>query len=298
MIAVNPVSAQGSEQYDGPIIDMHLHSYNADNYWGGRSHPLGITSPKTVDEHFRSTLKHMSDNNIVKAVMDGRSFSDIESLVGNKMVIPAFSDDEELPDIQEFERMVREGKIKVFGELMAVYQGKTLADPSYEPYLKICEEYGIPVAYHTGGGAPMTAYTCCPDFRLSLGNPMHIEDVLIKYPKLKIYLMHGGEVFYNYALRLMKLYPQLYLDLGVLLWVDPLIQDYAVSMLKKAKKANLLDRVMYGTDQMIWPGTIDRSINFLNGLDFLSVEEKGGIFYDNAARFLGLDENEISRHHK
>lgn len=290
--------AQTPETYTGPIIDMHLHSYTNNNYWGGRDHPSGISSPKTAEEHWRLTEKIMAENNVKKAVIDSESIDFIKSqLSGDNMFIPGFNDGEGLPDVETFESLVKDGTIKVFGEVSAVYLGKTLNDSMYKPYLKICEKYGIPVAYHTGGGPPNTTYTCCPEFRLALGDPLLIEDVLVTYPDLKLYLMHGGELFYEHAIRMMKQYPQLHIDIGVLLWVDPIVKNYAVRMLKLAKTAGVLDRVMFGSDQMVWPKAIQASKDFLNSLDFISMQDKADIFYNNAARFLSLSEEEIKKHH-
>jgi hypothetical protein len=130
---------------------------------------------------------------------------------------------------------------------------------------------------------------CCPDFRISLGDPLLIEDVLVKYPDLKLYLMHAGEVFFEHGVRMMSLYRHLYVDIAVLLWVDPIVQDYAVRFLKLAKRAGVLDRVMYGSDQMVWPGAITSSIEFLDSMDFLTEEEKRMILYGNAKRFLEIE---------
>ena len=110
-------------------------------------------------------------------------------------------------------------------EAMQVISSNTMLP--YEPLVTLfeqvvyCEKNNIPVAYHTGGGPPMTPYNCCPKFRISLGDPFLIEDVLIRYPKLQVYLMHGGENFFENTVRMMKMYTHLYIDLGVLLWVDP-----------------------------------------------------------------------------
>lgn len=78
---------------------------------------------------------------------------------------------------------VKTGKIKVFGEVMALYKGKTLADSSYQPYLAICEKYGLPVAYHSGGSFPNAQQFGWPKYRITLGDPFLIEEVLVKYPK-------------------------------------------------------------------------------------------------------------------
>jgi predicted TIM-barrel fold metal-dependent hydrolase len=86
----------------------------------------------------------------------------------------------------------------------------------------------------------------------------------------------------------MAYYPQLYTDLAVMLWVEPNTQRYIEEFLQNIKKAGYLDRVMFGSDQMIWPGAIEKSIRFLNGLTFLTKKEKEDIFYNNAARFLRL----------
>jgi len=47
-----------------------------------------------------------------------------------------------------------------------------------------------------------------------------------------------------------------------------------------------LDSVKF--DQMVWPYAIEKSINFLNSLDFLTEQDKEDIFYNNAVRFLKL----------
>jgi predicted TIM-barrel fold metal-dependent hydrolase len=55
-------------------------------------------------------------------------------------------------------------------------------------------------------------------------------------------------------------------------------------------------RVMFGSDQMVWPGTIERSIAIVEEAPFLSREQKRDILYENAARFLRLGEEERHRH--
>jgi predicted TIM-barrel fold metal-dependent hydrolase len=74
-----------------------------------------------------------------------------------------------------------------------------------------------------------------------LGTPYLIEDVLVKYPKLRIYMMHaGGEDWPERGIRLMAYYPQLYTDLAVMLWVEPNTQRYITEFLRNAKHAGYL----------------------------------------------------------
>jgi predicted TIM-barrel fold metal-dependent hydrolase len=57
------------------------------------------------------------------------------------------------------------------------------------------------------------------------------------------------------------------------------------------------DRIMFGTDQGIWPDLIEVSIRAIEDAPFLSEAQKRDILYNNAARFLRLSPAEIARHH-
>ena len=279
----------GSEISFGQIIDMHMHSYTEKEFWVGTARN-GLASSKTAKETLEQTIQKMNQYNIEFAVVCGS----IESLEiytkADKRFIPGYQDSEEtLIPVKQFEELIKSGKIKVFGEVMAVYKGKTLADASYKPYLAICEKYGIPVGYHSGGSFPNAQNLGWPNYRIKLGDPFLIEDVLVKYPKLKLYLMHAGENFYENTLRMMDGYPNLYADLGVEMWLHPMTKDFAIKFLKSAKEYGVLERVMFGSDQMVWPEAITNSIDFLNALDFLTKEEKEMIFYKNAKKFLGIN---------
>ena len=271
------------------IIDMHMHGYNKSDFWNGGKARNGLSSAATAEELLKQTIQQMDKHNIRYAVLCGTLETlEIYSTADNRF-IPAYQDYQDtLIDIKLFEDLVKTRKIRVFGEVMAVYHGRTLNDSIYQPYLKICETYAIPVAYHSGGSFPDAQNLGWPKYRISYGDPLLIEDVLVKYPKLKLYLMHAGENFYENTLRMMDGYPNLYVDLGVLLWLHPLTQDYGTKFLKSAKKYGVIDRIMFGSDQMVWPEAITSSINFLKSLDFLTAVEKEMILYKNAKIFLGI----------
>lgn len=282
-----------SQDGKAPIIDMHLHDYTAQTYFSAPS-PDGTFAPKTLEAYRAQVAQMLKQYNVVAAVVS--TIGGKNNLDDNNLLIPGYYTNRAPRDTTAFKQLIETGQLKVFGEIGAVYDGKTLSDPEFEPYLSICERYNIPVAVHTGGGPAGATYSCCPNFRIELGDPFKIEGALAKHPKLRVYLMHAGEVYYEHALRLMKLYPQLYTDLGVILWVDTITQDYAYNFLKKAKTYDLLDRVMFGSDQMVWPHAIEKSIKQLNSYDFLTQEDKRNIFYNNAARFLQLSDAQIEKH--
>lgn len=277
------------------IIDMHIHSYDNEYFKKPLVDYYGNKGSKNADEHFNDTYSALKKYNIVKAVVSG-SVSSVDKWkskdVDNRIIRGFYTNhpDDTGLSISEVEELMKKGKIDVFGEIGAYYSGTTLNDSIWQPYLRLCVKYDIPVCVHTGGGDPGGAYTWSPKARLTLSDPFLIEDVLVRYPKLRIYLMHSGEVWHENALRLMSYYPQVYSDLGAMLWVEPITKRYIVEFLKNAKHDGYIDRVMYGTDQMDWPYAIEESIKFLNSLDFLTDKEKQDIYYHNAARFLRLEE--------
>ena len=61
--------------------------------------------------------------------------------------------------------------------------------------------------------------------------------------------------------------------------------------------AGFQKRIMFGSDQMIWPETIRIAIETVEDAEFLSSEQKRDIFYNNAARFLRLSDEQINAHH-
>lgn len=277
-----------------PIIDVHIHSYGEDADYGIED-PNGNKGPHNQRAHFDQTYERFRRFNIVKAVVSGPLKSvdqwkawDHENRIIRGLWMTKPGDDG--IDSERFETLVKNGKIEVFGEIGAHYSGSLLSDPEWQPYLAICEKYDIPVAVHTGGGAPGGTYTWAPDARLAKGDPYLFEGALIRHPGLRISIMHAAEEWHEHTLRMMDYYPQVYADLGVLLWLKPLTQRYAEEFLRKAKQAGFLDRVMFGSDQMFWPHAIDKSLEFLDSLEFLTAEEKRNILYNNAARFLKLEE--------
>lgn len=272
---------------------MHIHSYDSSQFTAPSIDYYGNKGASNANEHFAQTYKAFKKFNIVKALISGSPNSvetwfkaDTSHIVirGIGMNHPTDFD----MDTIKFEQMIKDKKIEIFAEAGAYYSGTTLSDSVWQPYLRICEKHDIPVGVHTGGGDPGGTYSWSPKARLKLGDPYLIEDVLVAYPKLRIYMMHSGEDWYEHALRLMAYYPQLYSDLGAMLWVEPLDQRYATEFLKVAKQSGYLNRVMFGTDQMKWPYAIEKAIRFLNSLTFLTKGDKEDIFYNNAARFLRL----------
>jgi len=90
-------------------------------------------------------------------------------------------------------------------------------------------------------------------------------------------------------------HPQTHVDVGVISWVLPRKEFHRY--LQRIVEAGFVKRVMFGSDQMNWPGVIEPAIETIESAPFLSEKEKREILFENAARFLRLTPEEIARLH-
>ena len=284
--------AQKNEQNRPPIIDVHVHAYAKDERWTHKV-PNPITgqpmTATTEHAHMQATLAAMKKYNIVKAVVS----NDYEAVLRWKIASPDHIiasygfDDPSSPDLEFLRSEHAAGRLMALGEIGAQYAGIAPNDPKMEPYWSLAEELDIPVGLHTGLAPPNTPYQCCPKFRNSLGNPALLEEVLIRHRKLRVYLMHAGYPYLQETKAIMHMYPQVYADLGAIDWLRP--REEFHEYLRALVRAGFGKRLLFGSDQMIWPEGIGMAIEGIESASFLTEEQKRDIFYNNAVRFFRLD---------
>ena len=293
--SVCSVAAQTVPTQRLPIIDMHIHALPL-TYGGGPIGPNPITgksAPASDEEVMRQTFTIFERFNIVKAFTSGPLEYVRRWTVANPdRIVPSLHlDQETLAKPNLGETILTEysaGRIMGLGEVGAQYMGMLPSDPRLEPYMALAERLDIPVAFHTGLAAPGTPYLpCCPNFRVALGNPLVFEELLIRHPKLKVDLMHAGYPYIEETIGIMAMYPQVYVDVGAIDWIIPRAAFY--EYLRRLVQAGFGDRIMFGSDQVVWPEVIETAIDTIETADFLTPQQKRDIFYNNAARFLGLD---------
>jgi len=113
--------------------------------------------------------------------------------------------------------------------------------------------------------------------------------------KLRVFVMHAGWPMIDDMLAVMWAHRQVYVEVGVIVWALPRAEFYRY--LQRLVDAGFGDRVMFGSDQMVWPGLIEHSIRVIEEAPVLSAAQKRDILYNNAARFLRLPQADIDRHH-
>lgn len=297
-----PQQILAQEQLHQPIIDMHLHTYPIGSFWpSGTPNPAtGNPSPETDESLLHQTLEALDQYNIVQALTSGCPYDLVlrwKKAAPEQIIAAPYIGGSRgcWPDIDTLRQSHRVGQLGALGELGLQYQGLTLSSPEVEPYLALAEEIDVPIAVHVGPSPPGATYDCCPKFRAALANPLLIEEALARHPNLRVYIMHAGYPYIDETIALLHAHPQVYADLAIINWVLPRKEFH--HYLQRLVQAGFLDRLMFGSDQMIWPEAIGMSIEGIESAKFLTKEEKRDIFYNNAARFLRLSEEEIARHH-
>jgi len=291
---------QLADQQRSPIIDMHMHAKKVWLTPDGKplprpSYPEGYVhepSAATSDEAIlQLTLEEMDKYNIVKGFLS----DDLENVYRWVAAAPdRFIPSPKLdgtpgsPTIEYLRGEYLVGRIKAIGEIDAQDAGISPDNPILDPYFTLAEEIDVPVLIHTLG---LGAWA--PTFRSSLGHPLLLEKVLVKHPKLRLWVENAGYPFLEEIIALMYMYPQVYADLSTITWIIPreAFHDYLRGLIK----ANLGKRLMFGSDQMVWPETIGMAIEAIELADFLTEEQKRDIFYNNAVRFLGLDKDTLNQ---
>ena len=302
LFSVNEGVTQQQTDKREPIIDMHMHTYQWNRYgdppppnYISRKIPEASTDSAGIEAYLAEAKKH----NIILAVGSAqlemvKKWSDyapdlfIPGIQFPRNTTPGKPRITKWPDLIELRKLIESGEIQVLGEILAQFAGIAPNDPILEPYFALAEELDIPVCYHTGFAEPMTPYHSDPEFRLRYGNPLLLEDVLIKHPNLRIYIAHGGYPCQQETISLMMMYQQVYMDISAINWLLP--QDEFHDYLKRFFRVYLGKRIMFGSDQMIWPDAVGMGIKAINSAAFLSDEQKRDILYNNAANFLRLDE--------
>lgn len=306
--------------YDGPVIDMHVHvasagdngppgqvicapgaaaemRYDQREPWpqalgrilGRPDCPSPIKGALTDEANRDDTIAALRRNRaraILSGYSDGRK--DWMDAAPAGMFIPAqylsWNDTKDYSP-EAIAAAFDRGEIALLSEVTIQYDGVFADDARFEPYWKMAEEKGIPVGIHVGVGPPGSPMVFA-GYRIQ--SPRHLEAVLARHPGLRVYIMHAGWPYADDLKAMFYAWPQLMVDTAVL--QAALTRKEYYGFLQEIVDAGFADRIMFGSDQMNWPGLIDEGVRAINEAPFLTYGQKKAILHDNAARFLRLEE--------
>lgn len=329
LLSAAPLWAQQAKK-TLPIIDMHLHAFShtdqgpppvtigapyrdwsaMDPGQGGGNGYAGqllksttmcetcLTSAPSDDALRNQSIQLLKKHNIIAVTSGAMPYVRRWQQQAPDRIIPGilFTIGDPTQSLDSIRHYFQTGAVKVFGELCLQYQGIALSDTVVEPYLKLAEEFDVPVSVHIGTGPPGVAYFGASQYRARLHSAFTAEEAMARHPKLRVAIAHAGWPLLDDLLATLYTHPQAYVDLGVICYILPrrAFHDY----LRRIMEAGFGKRVMFGSDQMVWPQAIEVGIQAINEATFLTERQKRDIFYNNAARFLRLTPEQIRQHHQ
>ncbi len=315
LLSASVALAQSAPSSHPPVIDIHVHTLGgfpgmtamcpfnpqflaADPKdkassigWAKQDCTESLEPSKTPDEYMKAVLAEYERLNVTAVVMgDPKSVQKWKDASPARVIMgTSFESDggKHLP-VEDLRTFFTKGGFQVMGEVGLQYEGLSPSDPSVDKYFALAEELDIPVGIHMGTGGSGRANISTPKFRGSMGNPLLLEDLLARHPKLRLWIMHAGYPMMENLLTLLQSNAYVYVDVAGLIWSYPLKEVHAY--IQRIVEAGFEDRIMFGTDQMIWPKLMAASIGVIEGATYLTPQQKRDILYNNAARFLRLDQ--------
>ena len=305
--------AQNTSTSIPPVIDVHVHAMdgsfpgvapmcpNTSKFTASdpasKESPFGWVQeecspklyPSANGDYLKDVVAEMERLNVTAVV-----FGDPKSVQKWKDAAPArvipgtsFSNGTARVAVDELRKDFTKDGFKVMGEIGLQYEGISPSDPSVDAYFALAEELDIPVAIHMGTGGSGRANITTPKFRGSMGNPLLLEELLARHPKLRVQVMHAGYPMIDNMLTLLQANSHVYVDVAGLIWSYPIkeVNRY----IERLVDGGFEDRVMFGTDQLLWPKLMAYSISIIQNADYLTPGQKRDILYNNAARFLRLE---------
>jgi predicted TIM-barrel fold metal-dependent hydrolase len=308
--------AQNTESKAPPVIDVHVHAIdgtfpgiapmcpNTSRFLASdpkdKEEPFGwvkeqctpVLYPSAPGEYMKDVLAEMERLNVTAVAFgEPKSVGKWKDAAPSR-IIPGTSFQNGLAPgqrvaLEELRKDFTTGGFKVMGEIGLQYEGISPSDPSVDAYFALAEELDCPVAIHMGTGGSGRANIIMPKFRGSMGNPLLLEELLARHPKLRVQVMHAGYPMIDNMLTLLQANSHVYVDVAGLIWSYPIkeVNHY----IERLVDAGFEDRVMFGTDQLIWPKLMAYSISIIQNADYLTPQQKRDILYNNAARFLRMD---------
>jgi len=277
--------------YAGKVIDFHLHIGRKEDW-----HPWVINYFKEINPYIFKNYEillnpdkleeYLTKDGIEYAVVLAEDSPMVTGVVknsyvhnfcrGKKMFIPfssinpiTSSNPEEL--LEKYISELGFKGLKLYPTYQHFFPYQKEVYSLYEKAVELC----IPVMFHTGSSIYKNS-------KLKYGDPLHLDEVAVNFPELRIVMAHSGRGFwYNKAFFLSKLHNNLYMEISGLppknlLHYFPELEENS-------------DKIIFGSD---WPGVrgIKENIDVIRSLP-LKEKTIEKILYRNAEKVLRIKTN-------
>lgn len=251
--------------------------------------PDYLSAADTDEELAQKTLGILKEYNIVAvAMLPAAQARQWQSAEPKRIVLGLFFAADQPFDRSRIDAQRARGAFAVLGEAVTPHEAFSPSEPEWDRYLAMAEELDIPLGIEMGpeslGASDFLATSKYAD---QYGDPLVLADALARHPKLRTYVLHAGWPHVEGMIALMSASPQLYVDISMIDWYLPREEFY--KYLHRLVEAGFAKRIMFGSDEMIWPGAIKLGIGAVASAEFLSPKQKRDILYNNAAKFLRFD---------
>ena len=212
-----------SLQERAPIIDMHLHAipYDVNGpqqasfcYPASKMIPYMDASQDGMDVFMEAMSNPPCDNPMLSAESDEALFQDIFTRLEKYNIVAVASGNNDislnwykrapqriLPSVgfnldyrnistDSVKSLIQKHRFIGIGEVANQYGGIGVDDPRMDAYYALAQELDVPIGLHMGSGAPGSPMTVSPDYKVHLSHPLHLEMVIKKSTKLRVYIMH------------------------------------------------------------------------------------------------------------
>lgn len=190
-------------------------------------------------------------------------------------------------DLREISDYLKEGLVKGL-KLYPGYEPFYPHDSRLQVIYDLAIEFDVPVMFHSGD-------TYSPKGKVRFSHPLHIDDVAVDNPELKIVICHLGNPWITDCMEVVYKNQHVYADFSGLVLgnftdkFERYMKEQVENMITYAGDPGFL---LFGTD---WPLSSTRSyVNFMKQLD-LTDEQKELIYWKNAAKLFNLDVNTFNK---
>lgn len=261
------------ESWPKRVIDAHLHL----NFSNKMSDDVGFVDSQ---EEF---LKQLKEVNGVGAVCHEerrqKKAPDYKSL----NIVPCMGLTKD-PDLKKVEAGLRNQTHRCV-KIYLGYEYQWANHPKYMAVYKLAEKYQVPVVFHTGD-------TYDPDGGLKYADPLTIDEVAVKFRKVKFVMAHVGNPWIESAAEVAYKNENVYIDVSALLIgklkeePEEKVNEFVVKPIRWAwGYVENPKKLMFGTD---WP--------LVRIKDYVEIAKRAvpeadwdRFFYQNAADVFGFE---------